>query len=257
MMFAGDSCKLVEESNYHVWRLSMRSMFKQFDLWKLVKLKNTTHAAITMSVSDDLEYLVSENDDTADVWQVLERNFQWGDQGQILLLSQQLHSLKMMEGALITQYIQKAKELKNKLLSMKEAISNKTMASIVVNGVTHLKRSYSRNKEALDLMKLEKGDIVIEAGGEQYKLRDVGMLTICTACQTGKQSRERFFTSSPNKASEQLQLIHTDPVVSLLCPSLSRSRYFEAFIDYYLEMRIFESLAHVHIPKKERRKMDS
>lgn len=80
---------------------------------QLMKIKITTHATITMSISDDHVDLVLENY----VWQVLERNFQSGDQGQILFLSQQLHSLKMMEGVSVTQNIQKARELRNNLLS--------------------------------------------------------------------------------------------------------------------------------------------
>lgn len=77
--------------------------------------------------------------ETFDVWQALEKNFQSGDQRQVLLLFQQLHSLKMMEGKSFTEYIKKARELKNKLLSMGEAIPHKTMASILLNGMP---RSY-------------------------------------------------------------------------------------------------------------------
>lgn len=132
MMLAIDNNKLVGESNYHVWRLKMSSMLKLFDLWivttnkikivecspvmlngilvnkiQLTKLKNTAHMTITISLSDSLVDLVFENDDPPDVCQALERNFQLGDQGQILIFFQQLNSLKMMEVVSITQYTRK------------------------------------------------------------------------------------------------------------------------------------------------------
>ncbi|BBN09481.1 hypothetical protein Mp_4g20050 [Marchantia polymorpha subsp. ruderalis] len=72
---------------------------------QLMKLNNLAQTMNTMSVSDDLVNLVYENDDLTDVWQVLERNFQSDDQRQILLLSQKLHSLKMIEKVSVTQYI--------------------------------------------------------------------------------------------------------------------------------------------------------
>lgn len=89
-----------------------------------------------MSVNDDFVGLMSENDDSAHVWHVLERKFQSTDQRQILLLSQQLHSFKMMEEVSITHYIQKARELKNKLSLMGEVVLDKTKALIVLNGLT-------------------------------------------------------------------------------------------------------------------------
>lgn len=66
---------------------------------QLTKLKNIAYAR---SVSNDLVDLMSENDDSADVWQMLERNFRSDDQVQTFMLFLQLHYLKMMEGGWIT-----------------------------------------------------------------------------------------------------------------------------------------------------------
>lgn len=150
---------------------------------QLTKLKTTAHAAITISVSDDLVDLVFENDEPADVWQVLERNLQSGDQGQIILLSQQLHLLKRMKGVSITNYIQKAGKLKNKLLG--ESVPDKTMASIVLNGLPRSYKGVIQGSAALkELPSFEKSKAYLQVEGITRNLITSSNTSAECSCRT-------------------------------------------------------------------------
>ncbi|XP_074379364.1 retrovirus-related Pol polyprotein from transposon TNT 1-94 isoform X2 [Apium graveolens] len=58
----------------------------------------------------------------------------------------------------------------------------------------------------------------------------------CVACQYGKQSRLPFQQNSAWRATEKLQLIHTDVAGPMSTPSLNGSKYYIAFIDDYSRM---------------------
>jgi len=60
-------------------------------------------------------------------------------------------------------------------------------------------------------------------------------LPSCHACQFGKQNR-RPFPNSTWRATEKLQLIHTDVLGPQRTPSLAGSRYYVAFIDDFTRM---------------------
>lgn len=55
----------------------------------------------------------------------------------------------------------------------------------------------------------------------------------CVACIQGKQNRLPFPKKSYNRATELLELVHTDLCGPMPCPSLSGSKYFLLFIDDY------------------------
>ncbi|KAG8492389.1 hypothetical protein CXB51_009729 [Gossypium anomalum] len=54
---------------------------------------------------------------------------------------------------------------------------------------------------------------------------------VCEACQLGKQARLPFPTNTAWRASEKLQLVHTDVCGPMKTESLNGSRYFILFID--------------------------
>ena len=58
----------------------------------------------------------------------------------------------------------------------------------------------------------------------------------CAACQFGKLSRFPFHQSKAWKATQKLQLIHTDVGGPMNTPSLNGSKYYIAFIDDYSRM---------------------
>ena len=54
---------------------------------------------------------------------------------------------------------------------------------------------------------------------------------VCSDCMASQQHRERFPKASPHRATQVLELIHTDLVGPLKVPSLSGSRFFIVFTD--------------------------
>ena len=84
-------------------------------------------SALILSVSDDLVDTIAAFTDPAVAWQALKNAYQSGDQSQVLTLTSQLHSLKLSEGGSVEDYIKKTREIRNRLTSMGETISDKSM----------------------------------------------------------------------------------------------------------------------------------
>jgi hypothetical protein len=61
-------------------------------------------------------------------------------------------------------------------------------------------------------------------------------LPTCDVCQYGKQTRLPFPRKSAWRATERLQLIHTDVGGPMRTPSLNGSKYYIVFIDDYTRM---------------------
>ena len=59
---------------------------------------------------------------------------------------------------------------------------------------------------------------------------------ICEICQQGKQARLSFKNNQAWRATEKLQLIHTDVCGPMKTTSLSGNKYFILFIDDYTRM---------------------
>lgn len=61
------------------------------------KTKISAWAMITLLVSNDLVDLMVEHTDPTDVWRILGELFEAGDPSQVLMVTGQLHSLRMIE----------------------------------------------------------------------------------------------------------------------------------------------------------------
>ena len=151
--------KLKGSSNYYVWALKMRAVLRGEGQWtiteteqrlqtfpvtidgeqlteaKLMKKKILACRLILLSVIDDLVDLVVEHIDSAIAWKALKEQFNSGDQSQILTIMGQLQTLRMNEGDSIEDYVKKARELKNRLHSMGERITDQNVNQMVMNGL--------------------------------------------------------------------------------------------------------------------------
>jgi transposase InsO family protein len=94
---------------------------------------------LTMGVKDDLIDTVAEHADPSVAWTALKKVYQAGSQSQILTLTSQLQSLKLAEGASAEEYITRAREIKNRLKSMGDTVTDNALVQILLNG---LPRSY-------------------------------------------------------------------------------------------------------------------
>lgn len=87
-----------------------------------------------MSIKDELIDSVAEKTDPADAWAMLQSMIQSGDQSQILLLTNKLHSMQLKEGGDVETYLRNAGELRNKLATIGEKIPKTMKINIVMNG---------------------------------------------------------------------------------------------------------------------------
>lgn len=162
--------KLKGLSNYYVWALKMRAVLRAEGQWaiteeeqsptafpvtidgealtepQLKKKKMLAFRLLLLSVSDDLVDMIAEHSDPAKAWKTLKDQFHSGDQSQILTLMGQLQTLKMNEGGSVEDYLKRARELKNRLGSMGEKLSDRNVNQIVLNG---LPRSYEGTIQTL------------------------------------------------------------------------------------------------------------
>jgi hypothetical protein len=147
----GESNKLAGTSNYYVWSLKMRAILRRKNQWdvterkiepaafptniggsnvtktQLRKMKASAMSALVLSVNNDIVDLVAVHTDPADAWSALKNAFQSGDQFQILTLTSQLQTMRLAEGGSVEEYIKKAREIKNRLVSMGESVGDKSM----------------------------------------------------------------------------------------------------------------------------------
>ena len=122
-----------------------------------------------LSVADDLIDLIAEHSDPVVAWKILKDQFNSGDQSQILTLMEQLQSLKLNEGSNIEDYIRKARELKNRLSSMEEWLSDQ----IVLNGLQRSSESTIQTLTHLDAnMSFEKLSASLLSESHRRKHRD-------------------------------------------------------------------------------------
>ena len=146
-------------SNYYVWRLKLRAILRGESLWafteeeirpevypvtidgeqytqiQLKKKKAATCKILTMVVVDDLVDTVAAHTDPALAWRALKNAFHSGDQGQVLGLISQLTTMRLAEGVPVEDYHKRARELRNKLISMEETVTDITLCQLTLNGL--------------------------------------------------------------------------------------------------------------------------
>ena len=162
-MAVGESSKLLGVSNYYTWQLKMKAILRRENVWELTehhvtpaifpavvlgtqytensmrKAKNLALSGIQLSVADCLLGFVANFTDPALCWEALRLKYSSGNQSHRLLLSNQLHALKMAEGSSMEDYVNRATDLKNKLLAIGDTVSDQTICQLLLNG---LPRSY-------------------------------------------------------------------------------------------------------------------
>ena len=132
---------------------------------------------LLLSVTDDLIDLIVEYTDPAAAWKVLKDQFNAGDQSQILTLMGQLQSLRMHEGGSVEEYIKKARELKNRLSSMDERLTDRNINQLVLNGLPRSFKSLIQTLTHIDPnMTFERlsSSLLSKAHRRQHRTQQVG-----------------------------------------------------------------------------------
>ncbi|KAG0571502.1 hypothetical protein KC19_VG016800 [Ceratodon purpureus] len=119
----GEANKLEGDTNWSVWKIKMRALLRKEKLWEITenkiepvaflvtigRLTNVTAVklaedkavavdAILSSVKDSIVLDLAALDDPADSSAKLKQKFESTDPSQIVLVSGQIHSMKMKEG---------------------------------------------------------------------------------------------------------------------------------------------------------------
>ena len=152
--------KLKGQENYYVWALKLRTILRGENLWSITenvqsplaylatidreqmteiqlrKRKATATRILTLAVNDDIVDMVALHADPALARVALKALFSTGDQSQILTLMSQLQTIRLSKGGSIEDYIKKARELKNRLASIGETISDRALTQLVLNGLS-------------------------------------------------------------------------------------------------------------------------
>lgn len=97
--------------------------------------KITACRALTISVKDTLVDTVAEHEDPATAWEALRALYQNGDPSMVLFVTNQLHQIKLSEEGLMEDYLNKARELKNRMMALGELVSDCTLVQAVFNGL--------------------------------------------------------------------------------------------------------------------------
>ncbi|WKA10494.1 hypothetical protein VitviT2T_028060 [Vitis vinifera] len=121
-----------------------------------------------------------------------------------------------------------------KMKSKSFAINWENAAEYAYAGVTqsvsdlwHKRFGHYNQRSLVELKKLELVEDMPNVSNEAQ---------ICEICQQGKQSRLPFKNNQAWRATEKLQLIHTDVCGPMKTTSLSGNKYFILFIDDYTRM---------------------
>ena len=160
----GEANKLEGVSNYHVWSLRMRALFRRERLWEITsnridptafptvvggvnvagqhaldEMKASAMSALIASVKDDIVDMIAEHLDPFDAWNTLRDTYQSQDASNLLMYQSQLHSMRMFEGGVMEEYLMSVRELKNSLATLGDPVPDRTLVQMVLNG---LPRSY-------------------------------------------------------------------------------------------------------------------
>lgn len=179
--------KLRGIENYYVWSLKIRGILRAESLWTITETKQSPIAYsinvdgeeltevqlnkrkaiacrfLLLSVSDDLVDTVTGHTDPSEAWNAPKEEFASGDHSHVLTLVSQLQTLKLSEGSSVEDYVRRARELKNRLASMGERLSDKHLNQVVLNGLprsfesivqtlTHLDPNMSFEKLSANLL---------------------------------------------------------------------------------------------------------
>ena len=112
---------------------------EQYTLAQLKRKKALACKILVMAVYDDMVDTVASHTNPTLAWRALKDAFHSGDQGQVLGLISQLTTMRLTEGAPVEDYLKRSHELRNKLMSMRETVTDKTLCQLTLNG---LPRSY-------------------------------------------------------------------------------------------------------------------
>lgn len=105
------------------WRLGTRTFIEA----QLESMRANAIIATILSVSNDLPNVIVSHTDPTLAWAALKSIYQASDQAQILMLTNKLQPIRLLERGSIKDYLKQARELRNQLSCIGEIISYKSI----------------------------------------------------------------------------------------------------------------------------------
>jgi hypothetical protein len=147
----------LDGSNFINWKFKMQTLMEAYGVWNIVKgteLKPDTAAGATtaqiqdwkkrekktkvllcMSVKDSIIPHIREATTSVATWKTPKELYETSNTNQILFLKTKLLGIKMDGNESVSSFLGRIKEVKDKLVNIRETISNTDLVTITLNGM--------------------------------------------------------------------------------------------------------------------------
>jgi len=171
-------------------------------------------------IIEDVFYVPDMKCNLISIGQLVEKGFSVSMEGESLKLFDSKKNL-VLKSALSKNRIYRCNISSDKMMCMSATINED------VEALWHLRYDHLNYRS---LIELNSKDLV-------YGLPKLNAKkSICEICVKSKQSRLPFVSDAPKRASEALQVVHSDICGPFEVPSLGGSKYFITFIDEFTRM---------------------
>uniref|UniRef100_H3H955 Integrase catalytic domain-containing protein n=1 Tax=Phytophthora ramorum TaxID=164328 RepID=H3H955_PHYRM len=246
-------------TNFHTWKFKMQMVLEERELWEVtsgeVKLEHCTTTAdqatfkrksrkalaiICLAMEDSQLPLVCSAKDAHDAWSRLEGHFQKKSLANKLFLRRRFFTTMMDEGDDVLEHINKLKTLAGQLGAREGKGLFKLCMTPMMPDEANAASSKDRQGDTTSyLWHLRLGHIghggldaiVKKSYGVGIDMTSVKQWELCDGCALGKQTRVSYMKSSPNRAKQVLEVVHSDVCGPMQTPTFGGKRYFVTFID--------------------------
>ncbi len=132
----------LNEDNYHVWCVKMKSYLITKGLWKGVEdsrahseVSERALALITLHVADHLLGTLADAKDAKAAWDELEKTYKSKSLARRVQLKREMNSLKMLADEGVTRYVARARDLYRDLRAAGQEMKEEELAWSVLTGL--------------------------------------------------------------------------------------------------------------------------
>ena len=175
----------------------------QEKLDKYELLADKAYSLIALNVDKSLQIHVSSTSNAKEAWDNLQKNFEFVSVSQMVRLTRRFYAAEMEEGSDLMKHITLMTELAEQLREMKEDISSKKFAIVVLGSLPDSYENFLISMNARDVEKLEWNDVKGALTEEFMKRKER---------EENKAKSEALFTMNRGRGSSSsfrgLSLIH-------------------------------------------------
>ena len=123
--------------NYQSWKYNIKLVLMERGLWGFTQegQETLTDPLTALSVEKSLQVHIASITDPLEAWQILPKQFEFVSVTQIVRLNRKFYAATMPEAADLLQYLTYMTSLAEKLCEMKEDISPRKFATVVLGSL--------------------------------------------------------------------------------------------------------------------------